>query len=699
MERYFQISFHALILTAFLAVVETGRLGLPSILIFLVIFGATATRNLRNQPALLGANGALFLSIGYILFFILDVLVFSGSLLTAVIHLVLFLELAKLAQIKHNRDYLYLILLAFLQILAASSMTIDMSFVATLFLFLIALVSTLMSFEIYRSAGRASNTGGVSLDATLGGMSVWATIWIVIIGVALFFSIPRFGTGHFTRGATQALLLSGFSESVELGEIGEVKLSSALIMRARVVDGSPARAPKWRGLALDTFDGRGWSKSNRTRQALKTSGTDRFNVEGPSGQGETVRFQIFLEPLATPALFGPHVIRSVTGNFRGLEQDDADSVYQRVRAGRRTQYEVLSQIPRKRPATDVADTIEESEPPSDVYLQVPPGLDPRIVDLAETITIRANTVAQKAALVETHLRTNYAYSLELAWEPGDQPLDTFLFESRSGHCEYFASSMAIMLRTLGIPTRMVNGFLPGEYNSIGDSYIVRQSDAHSWVEVYLPGQGWTEFDPTPPDPNQSEFSTLTLLSHYVDAAELSWNAYVLTYDSAVQFQLFRSAQDTVQSARDSLHTRVESWTTRTQDISAGLASGIRRIVDHPTFWLLIGGSILVGIGLRQRVWLRTAWKMWKLRRGRGAADGDLVAQLFYRAAGLAGRRARARLPHETWREWIIQLPDEGRSRLMSAALEIFEKARYGRSQISREDYTHMERTIHELKNA
>src|SRR5439155_1103305 len=75
---------------------------------------------------------------------------------------------------------------------------------------------------------------------------------------------------------------------------------------------------------------------------------------------------------------------------------------------------------------------------------------------------------------------------------------------KAGHCEYFASSMAILLRAAGIPTRVINGFLLGEYNPVGRDYIIRESDAHSWVEVYISGKGWVEFDPTPPDPNHRE---------------------------------------------------------------------------------------------------------------------------------------------------------------------------------------------------
>ncbi len=248
MERYFQISFHALILTAFIALAETGRLDIPSIVLFLICFGITANRALKGRPAFLTARAAFLMSLGYIFFFVFDAAIVSRSFITASIHLVLFLELAKLAQEKQDKDYLHLIILAFLQILAASSLTIDMSFIVTLFLFLVTLVSTLLSYDIYRSQRESDETRDVRIDGPLGGMSLWATTWIVILGVGLFFVIPRIGTGYFSRAASQALLLSGFTESVQLGEIGQVKLNSALVMRTRLLEGTPSAVPKWRGV-------------------------------------------------------------------------------------------------------------------------------------------------------------------------------------------------------------------------------------------------------------------------------------------------------------------------------------------------------------------------------------------------------------------------------------------------------------------
>ena len=345
---------------------------------------------------------------------------------------------------------------------------------------------------------------------------------------------------------------------------------------------------------------------------------------------------------------------------------------------------------------DEADALPDNE---EIYLQLPSDLDPRIVDLAETVTTEGASVLEKASLVETYLRTNHAYSLELTWDPRGQPLSTFLFEARSGHCEYFASSMAILLRTVGIPTRMVNGFLAGEYNSIGDSYIVRQSDAHSWVEVFVPGQGWIEFDPTPPDPNRNEISMLVLFSHYLDAAELFWNAYILTYDTGTQLQLFRNAQDTIQSARSSLQSRSESWAAMSQAVSDRVSARIREVVETRWFWSLVLVGVLLGLGVKHRSTIRTYWKIWNLRFGRGDADRDVVTQLFYRVAAMGGRRSGTRLPHQTWREWLAELPDERPKRLIGVALNVFEKARYGSSPITPEEYAHLEETIQQLKSA
>src|SRR3989441_12053781 len=124
-----------------------------------------------------------------------------------------------------------------------------------------------MSFDMYRSERNHTATPQ-HIVAPLGGMSLWAAVWIVLIGVVLFLVIPRVGTGYFTRATTQSLLISGFTDSVQLGEIGQVKLSSAVVMHARQISGIPFAVLKWRGGALDPVGGHHRSRNDRKRPLL-----------------------------------------------------------------------------------------------------------------------------------------------------------------------------------------------------------------------------------------------------------------------------------------------------------------------------------------------------------------------------------------------------------------------------------------------
>jgi transglutaminase-like putative cysteine protease len=121
-----------------------------------------------------------------------------------------------------------------------------------------------------------------------------------------------------------------------------------------------------------------------------------------------------------------------------------------------------------------------------------------IQDLARRVTAGKDNPYDQAAAIESYLRSNYQYTLTPTEPPaGADPLEYFLFHSKEGYCEYFASAMGDMLRSLGIPTRLVNGYGPGSYDDKLGKYVIKESDAHSWVEAYFPGYGWLPFEPTP----------------------------------------------------------------------------------------------------------------------------------------------------------------------------------------------------------
>jgi hypothetical protein len=130
------------------------------------------------------------------------------------------------------------------------------------------------------------------------------------------------------------------------------------------------------------------------------------------------------------------------------------------------------------------------------YLQLPNKLSPEIVALAKQTSAQARTPYDKADAITQYLRSNITYSSTVESPPaGQDMLDWFLFDSKKGFCNYYASAEVILLRSLGIPARMVVGFAQGEFTS-PDLYVVRQQDEHAWPEVYFPGTGWVEFEPT-----------------------------------------------------------------------------------------------------------------------------------------------------------------------------------------------------------
>lgn len=697
MKRYFELSVHALIGTAFFSLTLTGRLDALSIVVFAAVFLISLYRTMNAQPPLLTARAAFYLSCAYIFLFLFDFNALSGTLIGATVHMVLFLELAKLLQEKADKDYLYLIMLSFIKILAASSLTVDMSFVVTLLLFLIALVSTLMSFDMYRSQRASPQATTRETTVSLGGMSVWTTFCIIVVGAGLFFVIPRVGTGYFTRAASSPLLLSGFNDNVRLGQIGQLKLSSAVVMHAQRLAGTPFAILKWRGVVLDTFDGTDWKKKNR-RHSVVLAENSRFAFGRVSPRSEMASYEVLLEPLATTAIFGHYQVREVFGRMiPGLEVDDGGAIFARFQQSRRLQYQVTSEMPKRLTKEDNVDYADGVPPNIQfTYLQLPKDLDPKIRDLAQKITAEAKTPLEKVVRIDAYLKRNYKYTLELTWNPGNRPLSAFLFQAKSGHCEYFASAMAVLLRASGVPTRLVNGFLMGEYNPVGDAYIVRQSDAHSWVEVYLPVNGWREFDPTPAE-GLRESSLMAQLGNYADAIGMFWNSYILTYDTESQASLFRNAQETVQGIQKSLQTRAERWAAAAQGFGSRLSDVVRWAVDSGRIWLYAVAALAAYAAFRNRQDFWNRWLAFRARNASGAVDGKVAAALFYRAVRLAESEGPYRGRSQTWREWIVSVPHEQRRSILTQALEVFEKSKYGRQTTSATDVAVLRQAVNDLR--
>lgn len=685
-ERFFRASLLFLLLTSVGSLVATGKLDLFSCALALSALLYKGYRAWRGQAAEITGTRATWLVIGYLFFFPLDVFFVSRLLtqnspnpplyaaLIGAVHFLLFVMLVRLFSASTDRDALFLAMLSFAGILASAVLTVDTTFLVMFLVYMIFAAATFASMEVRRGARGAiapASTQRPEREKRLARALSLATLSVVtgatVIGTLLFFFFPRFRAGYMGRTSLAPSLSSGFTNEVELGQIGEIKKNTALVMR--VETGQPVLYDRlrWRGIALETFDGRRWFSPEHAGSAI-AAGPDGWIVvaapEQVQGRQLAMRYTVLLEPIATDAIFVPGNPIALQGNFSGegtsysprrrlyLYKDATGSLTNPFHNLAAIRYTGFSRLPPfdvvklRSAGTDYPPAVVERD------LQLPDGLDPRIPELARQATAGAETPVDRAVALEQYLRTSFQYTLKLTGDPGKDPLAHFLFETRAGHCEYFASAMAVMLRTLGIPSREVNGFLPGEYNDLGGDYVVRESDAHSWVEAYFPGNGWIVFDPTPPAP-AAESGLFTRLGQYADWFELMWNEWVISYDFGHQLALAQGLQRDTHN----WHDLVRDWFQRKEDASKRRMRSWQFAHGELAFIFpaaLVGFLIAWRFDLIRRA-VRSVRMFLQVRKPGGAASPQFASLLYAELSRLLSRHGLRRSETQTPLEFATSL--------------------------------------------
>jgi hypothetical protein len=727
-QRYFEVSLFLLVATGVLAIVSTGKLDIISVLIPSVALIYKGIRMQRGRGPEISPRMATWLVLGYFLFFPLDLWVLSRNLsegapnpplyaaLLASIHLILFATLVRLYSARSNRDYAFLAVLAVASMLVSAILTVETGFLVALAVFLVLSVSTFVALEIRRSSAGAvsppfepGSPTARRLNRALGLTSILVAGSVLAIGLVLFFLIPRFTTGYLSALNLQPGLLTGFSDNVELGQIGEIKKNPAVVMRIRV-DGNPARASDmhWRGIVLTNFDGRNWTTPAQEQVVLEPNSTGEYFLGAPMlsrDQLSLLHYTVLMEPIATDAIFiapRPEVLRGrfggdvsrpdVASNRGYLFLDQTGSFFNPSHNNSKVRYEGTSSLPIVPPSELRKDSKDYPEVVRNTYLQLP-HLDPRIKKLTQSITARSTNDYDRASTIRNYLIAHYAYTLDLRGPRVDDPLANFLFVRRAGHCEYFASAMTIMLRSIGVPARYVTGFLPGEYNDIGGDYIIRGSDAHAWVEVYFPSYGWMTFDPTPAA-NEDRSGLFGRLGLYWDWFQLTWGEWVINYDFSHQLTLGRNARN---SSRN--------WGDRARDLyrrkQASLMKWITAL-DHRTErspYFLPGVLLcLVALlfGLRGRSMIRFAVARWSLRARRG---GNLTASLasleYEEMLRMLEKRGWKKSPSQTPLEFASAIPAPDLSAPVARLTDLYQSARFGNHPAPIEQMSALLRSIRE----
>jgi transglutaminase-like putative cysteine protease len=590
----------------------------------------------------------------------------AESALDGFVSLLVLLVLLRLGTARSLGDLRDAGLLSFFMLVAASSVAFGVSLLFAFVGFLALGTWMLMLHHVVSESELAAqdpSTPGIFR------LSVAGSLAAITITSALFFVIPRVGQASLPIRSELRRMITGFTSQVELGAIGEIETDTTVVMRVSLPDAGTAASAlpglRWRGIALDQFDGRGWTASRPERRALRTPPWGILRVGTSRGVGRVLTQEIFLEPIGTDVIFAAPRVLNVRLSAPGLLIDDAGGLSIGT-AGARLHYTVESELespgrvtpPPPRPLDDAS---------RERYLQLPP-LGSRIPALARRVTAGAEG-SEAAGRLTAFLARELRYSLIQGRTPGVDALEDFLFVRRSGNCEYFATALAIMLRTVGIPARLVNGFQRGEWNPYGEYLAVRLSDAHSWVEAWIEGQGWVTFDPSPRAEGDAARGRLGL---YLDALRMRWYRYVVNWSLKDQVDLASSLRHTARRWRPEWPT-LGGW-------------------PRPSASLVLGVGAAVALAF-----------VWRRRRGDAVVRMRLgrhdVPDFYRRALRRLARRGIRPAPHETAREFCARVQAEAPAwaDAADALTQAYERVRFGGASLVPADRATIDAALRTLR--
>jgi len=476
---------------------------------------------------------------------------------------------------------------------------------------------------------------------------------VLLVSVFVFLFFPRVSQGWAAR-ATPAIARAvvGFSDRVSIGEHGATIASNPeVVLRVEFPDGAPSNVTSlhWRGRSYNYFDGVAWSRQSRVEARPLEQGWP----------GPVLQQRVYARPLGDAnVLFGVSPVISIvplsrirpfrTASGDHLYLGDADPVYRVTSKLARPSAEQLRtvRLDDVHPETRDGAVIRRHTQTA--------GVTPRMLALADSFAAASSTMYDHVRAVETWLRTEFAYTLELPATRREASLDHFIFERRAGHCEYFSTAMAILLRVSGIPTRNVNGFLGGEWNEFGSFLTITQNHAHSWVEVYFPEIGWVEFDPTPAGGTSGlaqQTGRFRPMQQFLAGLEHRWGKWILDYDVGAQTNLLERA--TAPFRNDAA-------------AEPGSGSGVRRV------WPWVVAAVLVAA-------LLLSSRRFGFTRDPRRNSGTRTYLKLRAAYERVGFPAAARMPPLQFAAAVAQAPGGEHAR---RAVQLYVKARFGGGVLS-----------------
>ncbi len=643
--------------------------------------------------------------------FWIDVLWISQELLSAGIRFLIVLMINKLFNLQQRRDFLHLYAISLMAVLASASLTTQVWYAPMFLAYLFAGIWTLLLYHLTKEReDAATGTSHIASGTTQDGGQItsrffWTTngmaVCAVCLTLSIFFIIPRVGVGLLQKNRGEGLRTTGFSERVDLGVMGSIKEDPSIVMRVELPD---SKLPKGnfylRGMAYDHYNGRSWSTHLSTRRPLNEKPQGTFTIR-PGGSQHSkksspeIRQDIVLEPLDTPVLFGAPGASSITGDLMGVQSDSMGALFLPFPPSNRTEYTIRSRSALLELQEQSATLLTYPEFVRQHYLQLPP-LSPQVAELTHGVAQDGHTPYEIVTLVRDHLLTTYRYSLDLEATQSNTPVEDFLFIRKTGYCEHYATAMILMLRSIGIPSRLVTGFLASEWNRFGNYYTVRQRDAHAWVEVYFPHSGWITFDPTPPVALAQTNRWWQSVEGLLDSIRLQWDRVFIQYSATDQLAVLQGVREGGDVLRNSLSESLASRLGLLLDRLRTTSTAMAPVnVKQAAFMLVF---MMTGLLLLAAILLKKPWK--NLRGERAPAHQVFAVRVYGQMTAFLETRGIQRSAHETPTEFVRHVEREwaAGSFCVRKLTDLYCRVRFGQHPVTSEDVTAAQHLLDQLQN-
>lgn len=617
-----------------------------------------------------------------------------------------FLQISRLFHRRSAKDHQHIQTLAFLHLIAATVLSTGLDYAFVFLGFVLAtpwmLAFTHLRVEIESHYGdeheedsssnprvqRVLKSKRIAGPGFLAGTAA-LSIPLFVVTAAFFLLFPRVGMGFLSFGGAGGRSVAGFGGNVELGDFGVIRDDPTVVVRVRpkTLSGppSPYASLRLRGTSFDRYSGAQWTRSLAEPERFVAELGSFLVQRVPRNTEDEQELDIYVDPIDEPVIFLPDGTIALDIPPR---VENAQNVGRRLerRPGLDIRYTDGDGLPFRYTAIVARDARGQFRDPSDdaeldLYKQLPddPSIT-RVRALAEEIAGEGSPL-ERARRIEAWLSESgeFRYSLSMPDTRGRDPLEVFLFEAKSGHCEYFSTAAAVMLRTLGIPARNVTGFVGGTWNEYGNYYALSQGDAHSWVEVYVDGY-WFTLEPTPPARGElpADTGVLAELRAIIDALRTRWSESVVGYDLQQQVSSLRGFYRWLRSFRSD-----EDRDPEPVDDDARLQLGDGS--QAPVFVALVLVVLLGGL----------AWWLQRRRRRRTKAESRDATKLYAELEKALKRAGYERPPARTPREHAAVVRESGfaAADTVDEITEAYLAARWGSKSIDLSDLRTKVRSI------